>query len=61
MSPLEKLSSGYSYVENSDGCNVRSVRQVAPGEELRIRLQDGLVTAVVQECKTLQALPGERG
>ena len=49
LSPLEKLSSGYSYVENAQGQNIRSVEQVTEGELLRIRVKDGTVSAQVTE------------
>lgn len=34
VSPLEKLNSGFSYVEDTDGKNIRSVTQVEAGERL---------------------------
>ncbi len=47
LSPLEKLNSGYSYVENEGGQNIRSVDQVSCGEILTIRMKDGAVKAKV--------------
>ncbi|MBP5281421.1 MAG: exodeoxyribonuclease VII large subunit [Lachnospiraceae bacterium] len=47
LSPLEKLSSGYSYVENEEGKNVRSVAQVKEGDVLTINFQDGSAQAKV--------------
>lgn len=47
LSPLEKLSSGYSYVEDGTGRNVRSVRQVREGQEITVRMKDGKVGARV--------------
>ena len=49
LSPLEKLSSGYSYVENEKGQNIRSITQVTEGELLHIRVKDGTVSAQVTE------------
>ena len=49
LSPLEKLNSGYSYVEDEDGQNVRSVAQVKVGDKVAIRMKDGRVNAVVDE------------
>lgn len=43
LSPLEKLSSGYSYVETMYGVNVKSVNQIAVGDELVINFKDGKV------------------
>ncbi|MCR5477224.1 MAG: exodeoxyribonuclease VII large subunit [Lachnospiraceae bacterium] len=49
LSPLHKLSSGYSYVEDETGANVRSVAQVRKGDALRIRMTDGIVDARAEE------------
>lgn len=59
LSPLEKLTSGYSYVEDASGRNVRSAAKVSEGELLRIRMKDGCVetrvTAVRREDMTQTA------
>ena len=47
LSPLEKLKSGFSYVENGSGGNVRSVAQVQTGDDLTIRVWDGKIQAKV--------------
>ena len=47
LSPLEKLGSGYSYVEDSAGHNIRSVRQVREGQDITIRVKDGRIGARV--------------
>lgn len=47
LSPLEKLSSGFSYVENEQGHNIRSVKQTQPGEQITIRVRDGSIDARV--------------
>lgn len=51
LSPLEKLSSGYSYVEDEGGKNIRSVTQASPGQKLRIRVRDGRIEAVVSRVE----------
>ena len=51
LSPLQKLSSGYSYVVNGEGKNIRSVQAVSPGEEIRIHVTDGHITALVKGVK----------
>lgn len=48
LSPLEKLSSGYSYVSDRDGRNIRSVKQVETGQCVTVRVQDGSFEARVQ-------------
>ena len=47
LSPLEKLNSGYSYVEDGAGRNVRSVTQVREGQNVTIRVKDGRIEARV--------------
>ncbi len=47
LSPLEKLNSGYSYVTDEAGRNVRSVTQVREGQLLRIQVSDGSFRAAV--------------
>lgn len=49
VSPLNKLSQGYSYVQDSNGENIRSVRQVSAGTELEIYVSDGRIRAAVSE------------
>ncbi|MBE5882817.1 MAG: exodeoxyribonuclease VII large subunit [Lachnospiraceae bacterium] len=47
LSPLEKLNSGFSYVEDSKGQNIRSVAQASVGQELTIRVRDGIIGTTV--------------
>ncbi len=47
LSPLQKLNSGYSYVINEQGKNVRSVQGVEAGELLNIHVTDGIIEAQV--------------
>ena len=49
LSPLEKLSSGYSYVTDESGANIRSTAQAKKGQALTIRLSDGSLCARVEE------------
>ncbi len=49
LSPLMKLSSGYSYAENSAGENIRSIAQIARGEKIKLRVTDGVIDALVTE------------
>lgn len=51
LSPLEKLSSGYSYLEDEGGKNIRSVVQVSVGDRIAVRLKDGRIKAqVIERC-----------
>ena len=47
LSPLEKLSQGYAYVENSTGANVRTVSNVKQGEQITVYVTDGRIRAEV--------------
>ena len=51
VSPLEKLNSGFSYVEATDGKNIRSVTQVHEGDSLRIRVSDGVIDTKVKQVQ----------
>ncbi|MDE6639730.1 MAG: exodeoxyribonuclease VII large subunit [Acetatifactor sp.] len=48
LSPLEKLSSGYSYVSDQKGKNIRSVKQVETGQCVTVRVMDGSFEASVK-------------
>lgn len=47
LSPLEKLNSGYAYITDEGGKNIRSVEQVSVDSKLRVQLADGTFDAVV--------------
>ena len=47
LSPLDRLCSGYAYVEDAEGNNIRYVEQVREGQELRIMVSDGVIDARV--------------
>ena len=53
LSPLSKLQSGFSYVEDGSGRNIHTIEGVFAGQELNIRVQDGniytRVTGVQEE------------
>ncbi|MBQ6696162.1 MAG: exodeoxyribonuclease VII large subunit [Lachnospiraceae bacterium] len=53
LSPLQKLNSGYSYVSDAQGKNIRSVQGVQEGQSLCIQVTDGsiqtVVTGIVEE------------
>lgn len=51
LSPLDKLRSGFSYVENEKGRNVRSVSDVQDGEVVTIRVADGDICTKVCEIR----------
>ena len=49
VSPLRRLSGGYSYVKGPDGAAVKSVRDVSPGDTLDIIVRDGSLRTEVRE------------
>jgi len=51
LSPLKKLSSGYSYVNDVSGRAVTSVSFVKPGDALTINVTDGSINAEVKDVK----------
>lgn len=51
MSPAKKLSQGLAFVTDQDGKRISRVAQTNPGEEIKIHLQDGIITADVRERK----------
>ena len=48
VSPLIKLSQGYSYTEDEDGRCISSVDDIAPGDNIFIQLKDGKVDATAR-------------
>lgn len=51
LSPLKKLSQGYSYTELADGENVRSVKQVKGGQEISVYVTDGKIKTRIIEVE----------
>ena len=49
LSPLNKLNQGYARVENTEGRGITSVKEVSPGDPLRIYVRDGRIDARVEE------------
>ncbi len=52
ISPLKRLSSGYAYVERTDGKALHSVKESVPGEDIRLHFKDGSLTAAVKEIRS---------
>ncbi|WP_026666457.1 exodeoxyribonuclease VII large subunit [Butyrivibrio sp. FC2001] len=51
LSPLDKLQSGFSYVSDEKGKNIRSIKAVSAGDKLEINVSDGVIGAEVVEVK----------
>ena len=60
LSPLEKLSQGYAYVENSSGANVRTVSNVKQGEQITVYVTDGRIRAEVTGVEKEETYDGDR-
>lgn len=49
LSPLDKLSQGYSYVADKHGKTVNDVEKVSAGDNLSIYVKNGIIEAMVTE------------
>ena len=61
LSPLTKLNSGYSYVEDKSGKALKKVSQVHPKDKVTIHVTDGQVFAVVTDKKEKEGADVFRG
>jgi exodeoxyribonuclease VII large subunit len=52
LSPLAVLQRGYAIAEQADGRLLRDANSVSPGDELRVRLAKGRLTARVEDIQT---------
>lgn len=50
LSPLYKLKSGYSYVTDKEGNNIKSASGIKEGQELVLYMQDGRADVTVNKC-----------
>ena len=51
LSPLAKLASGYSYIEDKNGHNVSSVKGLHEGDSVKISFSDGSANAVIKSIE----------
>ena len=51
-SPVKRLSSGYSYIRDSKGKNIKDASLLKKDDEIDVRLYKGRVTAKVLESVT---------
>ena len=54
LSPLQKRSHGYAYVEGRDKKAIKSIRQVRNQDRLSIYVTDGILQATVEDVKEEQ-------
>jgi len=52
LSPLAVLQRGYAIAEDAEGRLLRDAKSVSPGDQLRVRLAKGRVTARVEDTQT---------
>ena len=55
LSPLEKLSKGYSYIVDEKGCNVNSVSRIKKEDKIRIYLTDGIADARIENVTEVES------
>ena len=58
LSPLDRLNGGYSYVEDDERRNIRSVKQVKAGQNLHIMVSDGVIDVKVTSWQEGQTEEG---
>ena len=51
MSSLKVLTRGYAMAQTNDGEVIKSVKQINPGDSIRVAISDGVLTAQVSEVK----------
>lgn len=54
LSPLDKLSQGYAYVENGNGSVVNDVHHVKTGELIKIYVKNGTIAARTEQVREVQ-------
>lgn len=54
LSPLQKLSQGFSYVETENKEVLKSISQVKKGNQISVYVTDGVIKATVEEMKEEQ-------
>ena len=55
LSPLEKLSKGYSYIVDENGCNINSVTKINKEDKIRIYLTDGIADARIENVTEVES------
>lgn len=53
LSPLNKLKGGYGFVADENGKAVRSVKNINPGDRIKISVTDGEMEAVVERVNSV--------
>ena len=53
LSPLNKLKGGYGFVADENGKAVRSVKNINPGDRIKVSVTDGEMEAVVERINSV--------
>lgn len=51
LSPLNKISKGFAYVENDSGESIKTVEQLKKGDNINLTISDGKIKASVLEVQ----------
>lgn len=54
LSPLDKLSQGYSYTENEKGDCIKDIKQIQIGNTIQIHIKNGSIKAIVTEKESIR-------
>lgn len=57
LSPLKKLSQGFSFVSDMEGKNIHDVSQVDVGEKIKVQVLNGCLEAVVEKKEKFRRNP----
>ena len=52
VSPLDKLSQGFSYVENADGKTIKDIADVKEGDLLTVQVKNGKIFARTEKVSS---------
>lgn len=54
VSPLAKLNQGYSYARSDKFGNIKSIEQIAAGDEYELFVSDGVIRSVVKDTESIE-------
>ncbi len=57
LSPLDKLSQGFSYVQGADGKTLTDAGKVRPGDCIHVHVRNGKIQAQVQQVEEVRRVP----
>ena len=57
LSPLKKMSQGFSFVSDLEGNNIHDVTQVSVGSHLKIQMMNGALETIVEKKEEFRRNP----